>query len=156
MAFGIGTHPTTSGAMKMLDSLLTYPPRHLLDVGCGSGILSIAAAKLGHRATGCEIDPVAVKNAQTNIELNEVSSQVNVLVGSADDVAGQFDLVVANIIAPVLIDIAGAISNRATDQLILSGLLAEQERQVLAAYPNFGVRERTQDGSWVVLLLEAL
>ncbi len=156
LAFGTGTHPTTAGAMAMLDKLLgSEPPQHILDVGCGSAILSIGAARLGHRATGCEIDPIAARNGRENVDRNGLANRVQVITGSAEDVEGDFELVVANIIAPVLVEIADPIQQRARRKLILSGLLRSQEEMVINAYNQFQLLYKVEHGEWLVLQLEA-
>lgn len=157
LAFGTGSHATTQTACALLDTLLaSHPPCTVLDVGCGSAILGIGAALLGHRAVGVEIDPVAVDSARENLALNGVTAQVTLSVGSAEDVEGTFPIVLANIIAPVLIAIAAPIAARVAPGgvLILSGLLDHQEADVRAAYPDFTVTERrVQAERWVALQL---
>ncbi|MCB9521784.1 MAG: 50S ribosomal protein L11 methyltransferase [Myxococcales bacterium] len=157
LAFGTGSHATTRAAATVLDELLAEgPPTTLLDVGAGSAILAIGAALLGHRAVGVEIDPTAVENARDNVALNGVTEQVTLHVGSVDVVDGPFPVVVANIIAPILIELAPEITARVTDHgtLVLSGLLTSQEAAVRAAYPAFDVLERRiQDGDWLALRL---
>lgn len=157
MAFGTGTHETTRGAMIALDELLTAragTPTTLLDVGCGSAILTLAAWKLGADARGVEIDPVAVKNARHNLELNGGDlDTVPLDVGSASDVEGTFDVVVANIIAPILMEIAPSVSARAHGDLILSGMLAHEREAVLAAYPDFTLIAASEEGPWSILHL---
>ena len=156
MAFGTGTHETTRGAMKALDAYFAggIAPT-VLDVGSGSGVLSLAAWRLGAaRTVGVEIDPVAVENALHNRDLNgATAAQVDLLVGSAADVEGTFDLVLANIIAPILIEIAPEIAAKAGADLILSGMLAHEKDAVLAAYPDFEVVEEAMEGQWVVIRL---
>ncbi len=152
LAFGTGTHATTRGVARMLDRLLaSRPGAALLDVGCGSGILSIAAKRLGHPATGVEIDPVALENARHNARLNGV--ELDLRVGSAADVEGRFPIVVANILATILVDIAPEVRARVGGDLVLSGLLPSQESAVLAAYAPLEVVTREAEGEWVVLHL---
>jgi len=163
LAFGTGTHATTRGVMKVLDQWLgDRAPVHILDVGCGSGILSIAAAHLGHRATGVEIDESAVASARENVTLNGVDGRVDLLHGDAGVIDGQYPLVVANILAKILIEIAPIIRARCGGDLILSGLLPQQRADVLAAYDaapkgedggEMMVIDEHQEGEWLVLLL---
>ncbi len=161
LAFGTGTHETTRGVMAALDEWLgDRPPLELLDVGCGSGILSIAAAKLGHRAIGVEIDDVALVNARENVARNGVAERVALHHGSADLPAlgaRRFPLVVANILAVILVEIAPAIAARCAPggALILSGMLVDQVDRVRAAYPGFTTEAQTQEGPWVILRLRA-
>lgn len=156
MAFGTGSHATTRGVMQAVDALLgDRPPLSVLDVGTGSGILAIAAALLGHPVIGVEIDEMAVRNARENVAANGVT--VDLRVGSAADVTGQFDLVIANIIAPILIEIAPAVMARVAGDLLLSGVLDWQVDDVLAAYAPMRLIERTlvadADSPWTVLHL---
>ena len=154
LAFGTGGHATTRAVMSTLDRILADRPQtRLLDVGCGSGILSIAAALMGHRAVGIEIDATALKNARANITANGVDDRVSVLEGSADATDETFTLVVANIIAPILIEIAPQICARAAETLILSGVLADQVSSVRAAYPDFALVTAAAEGPWQALHL---
>lgn len=161
LAFGTGTHETTRGVMAALDDWLgERPPLELLDVGCGSAILSIAAAKLGHRAIGVEIDDVALQNARENVARNAVQARVTLHHGSADHPAldgRRFPLVLANILAVILVEIAPAIRARCAPggALILSGMLVDQVERVRAAYPGFVVERRLEEGPWVILVLRA-
>lgn len=161
LAFGTGTHETTRGVTRMLDGWLgDRPPLDVLDVGCGSGILSIAAAKLGHRAVGVEIDRTALHNAAENVARNGVGDRVALHAGSADLPAlgdRRFPLVVANILAVILIEIAPAIAARCAPggALILSGMLHDQVERVRAAYPGFALDERLDEGPWAILRLRA-
>ena len=157
MAFGTGTHATTRGVLKMLsDCLAGVPALTVLDVGCGSGILSIAAARLGHRALGVEIDGDALVNARENVSRNEVETEVQLQEGSAAQVSGKFPLVVANILAHILIEIASDLMNRCGGELILSGLLESQESAVLEAFPAMELLERRLEGEWVILRMRPL
>lgn len=158
LAFGTGTHETTRAVMRVLDDRLgDRPPLDVLDVGCGSGILSIAVAKLGHRAVGIEIDPVAAQNAVENVARNGVGDRVRLVVGSADAVEGRFPLVVANILAVILVEIAPQIAARCAPggTLVLSGMLHEQVERVRAAYAGFALEARVDEGPWAVLVLRA-
>jgi len=162
LAFGTGTHATTRGVMKCLDQWLGQrAPIHLLDIGCGSGILSIAAAHLGHRSTGVEIDESAVASARENVVRNGVEEHVTLIHGDANAIEGRFPLVVANILAKILIEIAPTVLERCGGDLILSGLLPKQKADVLGAYGVSAVGQsgemmlvdESQEGEWLVLLL---
>lgn len=158
MAFGTGTHETTRGVIKALDDALAADPSTaVLDVGCGSAILAIAAALLGHRAVGVEIDGEALDNARRNIARNRVGDRVELVLGSADAVAERFGVVVANILASTLIEIASQIIARCAPggALILSGVLAHQFDAVRAAYADFALVERRMEGEWVIAVLRA-
>ena len=133
MAFGTGSHPTTRLCLEWLERKVT-DGASLLDYGCGSGILAIAAARLGAREVlGVDIDPQAVSAAQSNAERNEVSAR---FADSAREIKGQFDIVVANILSNPLKALAPAICShvRPGGQLALSGILADQAEELIAAY----------------------
>lgn len=138
MAFGTGTHETTQLCIEALEA---HPPRRLLDVGTGTGILSIAALKLGtSRAKGTDIDPVAVHAARENAENNGVAAAF-VANDDAPDAEGTWDGVVANILAGTLLEMRDVIL-RAVPQggrLWLSGILVDQERAVREAYAAAGL-----------------
>jgi len=106
MAFGTGTHPTTRMCLKAIENLIlkgTKPIHSMLDVGIGSGILSIAAAKLGiKKVVGIDIDPIALRYAKQNIEKNQVVDKVAVKEGSLKKLEESFNLVVANILSDVI------------------------------------------------------
>lgn len=154
LAFGTGTHATTQLAASLLrDHLSSQTDLKVLDQGCGSAILSLLAAKLGHTVLGVEIDPMAVRSAQENIPLNQLPhGQVRVEVGDRLP-KGDFDLIVMNIIAPVLIDLAPEVDQSSSNELILSGLLVDQEPQVLQAYQAWEITRREMSGDWVGLIL---
>ncbi|WP_412478693.1 50S ribosomal protein L11 methyltransferase [Azonexus sp. IMCC34839] len=133
MAFGTGSHPTTRLCLEWLEKTVT-PGVSLLDYGCGSGILAIAGAKLGAaRVAGVDIDPQAVVAAQANAERNGVVAQ---FADSAEPVAGEYDLVVANILSNPLRVLAPAICAhvRSGGRLALSGILREQADEIIAIY----------------------
>ncbi|MBI2309051.1 MAG: 50S ribosomal protein L11 methyltransferase [Rhodocyclales bacterium] len=133
MAFGTGSHPTTRLCLEWLERTV-QPGQDLLDYGCGSGILAIAAARLGASpVTGVDIDPQAVLAADANAARNEVSAR---FTDSAAPLTGQFDLVVANILANPLKALAPAICGhvRPGGQLALSGILAEQADELIGIY----------------------
>ena len=157
LAFGTGTHATTQLAAQLLvKSLKGQMPLKVLDQGCGSGILSLIAAHLGHTVTGVEIDPMATRSANDNLPLNQFSTK-NIRFIVSDSVPKEsFDLVVANIIAPVLIDLAPQIKMTCQNTIILSGLLKDQEPQVLKAYADWEPIERISRGEWLGLILKKM
>jgi len=135
LAFGTGTHPTTALCLEWLDGL-PLTGRTMLDFGCGSGVLAIAALKLGcHSATAMDIDPQAVIATSKNAERNDVADRLRVC-GRADDIGGHFHVVVANILAGPLVQFAESITSRVAGRgmLALSGILCEQADAVMAAY----------------------
>ncbi len=136
MAFGTGSHPTTRLCLEWLERCV-LPGMSVLDYGCGSGILAIAAARLGAtEVVGVDIDPQAVTSARNNAESNRVSARFQ---DSARPLTGQFDRVVANILANPLKVLAPAISAhvRPGGGLALSGILVEQADDLIAAYAPF-------------------
>lgn len=133
MAFGTGSHPTTRLCLEWLERNVTTGCT-LLDYGCGSGILAIAAAKLGAGAvSGVDIDPQAVEAAKANAERNGVTAR---FADSAEALAGEYDVVVANILSNPLKVLAPAICAhvRPGGKLALSGILAEQAEEIIAIY----------------------
>jgi ribosomal protein L11 methyltransferase len=157
LAFGTGTHATTAMCLEWLDSL-DLQGRSLLDFGCGSGVLAIAALKLGcGHAHAVDIDAQAVLATRCNAAQNDVQARLTV-TASAEDIAGPFDVVVANILAGPLAERAAAIVKqlRAGGWLGLSGILSEQAGEVVEAYApwvDFDAPEfRTQGGqTWTRL-----
>lgn len=135
LAFGTGTHATTAMCLEWLDSL-DPQGNTLLDYGCGSGVLAIAALKLGFdRAHAMDIDPQAVLATRRNAEQNNVDRRLTV-TSSKDDIEGSFDVVVANILAGPLAKLAPGIAEHlgAGGLLGLSGILSEQAADIHAAY----------------------
>jgi ribosomal protein L11 methyltransferase len=133
MAFGTGSHPTTRLCLEWLERNVA-PGCTLLDYGCGSGILAIAAARLGAGAvSGVDIDPQAVEAARANAERNGVTARFE---DSAQALAGEYDVVVANILSNPLKVLAPAICAhvRAGGRLALSGILAEQAEEIIGIY----------------------
>ncbi len=141
-AFGAGTHPSTRLLAEWLEGELTGGER-VLDVGCGSGVLALVAARLGAaEAVGIDIEPAAVSAAQANARrngLDGVASFSTALVGSSE--LGTFDVVVANITADVLMPLAGDIAARVAPdgRLAVSGISAAQTSSVAAAYRPHGI-----------------
>ena len=136
MAFGTGSHPTTRLCLEWLERNVTAGCS-LLDYGCGSGILAIAAARLGAgQVAGVDIDPQAVEAARANAERNGVTA---VFADSADPVAGEYDVVVANILSNPLRVLAPAICAhvRPGGRLALSGILREQVDEIIAIYAQW-------------------
>lgn len=161
MAFGTGLHPTTELCLRWIEEL-PIAGASVLDAGAGSGILSIAAAKLGAASIDAvEIDQVAVKALRHNLELNGLTESVQVLSGDVAEVlppGKAYDLIVANIISSILIQVSDALTAAARPgtTLILSGVITEREAEVLETYTakGFQLRERRVGGDWVSLLME--
>jgi len=162
MAFGTGHHQTTALCLEALDRLeaggVIRSGQRFLDLGTGSGILGIAAAKLGLVGLGLDIDPVAIDNALENAALNRVEDRLELGAGSIDSLPGDrtFDCILANILANPLIDMAEAICRRLARPgvLVLSGILTEQAERVEAAYvaQGLGRAEVFQSGEWTLLV----
>jgi len=135
LAFGTGTHPTTALCLEWLDAL-PLRDKTLLDYGCGSGVLAIAALKLGCRsATAMDIDPQAVVATRQNADRNQVGGRL-IVCDNAEDIPGRYDVVVANILAGPLVEYAESITSvlKRHGMLALSGVLCEQATAVAAAY----------------------
>ncbi|MFZ5581334.1 MAG: 50S ribosomal protein L11 methyltransferase [Pseudomonadota bacterium] len=151
MAFGTGSHPTTRLCLEWLERYVTADCS-LLDYGCGSGILAIAAARLGaNPVTGVDIDPQAVDAAKANAERNGVSAH---FADSREPIDGQFDILIANILANPLKALAPALAAhvRPGGWLALSGILAEQEEELMAIYsPWFAMAVADRREGWVCL-----
>jgi ribosomal protein L11 methyltransferase len=162
MAFGTGHHQTTALCLEALDRLeadgVLKPGQSFLDLGTGSGILGIAAAKLGLVGQGLDIDPVAIDNAHENAALNLVESCFEPATGSIVDipVERRFDCILANILANPLVDMAEAICARLTSPgvLVLSGILREQASRVEDAYLAQGLPapQISHSGEWTLLV----
>jgi ribosomal protein L11 methyltransferase len=174
MAFGTGTHPTTQLCLELMEKIfedgssnfvhassIVRSPGSVIDVGCGSGILSIAALKLGAKsALGVDIDAGSIVNARENAEANEVGDELMLEVGSVQEILdGRFafrqaSLVLANILAPVIVRLFDSGLARLIDEngmIILSGILEEQASRVIEAAQAKGLKmnERKQMGDWV-------
>lgn len=163
MSFGTGQHGTTRGCLQLLDTLARGPaPLSLVDIGCGSGILAIAAARLGYRdILALDNDPVAVRIATGNARHNGVADGIAFQVAALGTIPlpRRFDVVVANILAEVLIAHAGvlaqAVSPVAPARLVLSGILASQADDVIAAFAPLAFRPvaHLPREEWITLCL---
>ena len=184
MAFGTGTHPTTQLCLELLEKAIfdiqessgeasdlsegariSNRELRIIDIGCGSGILSIAALKLGaSQALGVDIDPESIINARENADTNGVGEELILGAGSVQEISdGKFalqkaPLVVANILAPVIVRLFEAGLAKLIDEngtLILSGILFEQEQSVIEAAQANGLKMngRSQASDWVALRL---
>ena len=151
MAFGTGSHPTTRLCLEWLERTVSTDIS-ILDYGCGSGILAIAAAKLGAKEVlGVDIDLQAVSAAKSNAELNTVSARFE---DSTKEIKGQFDIVVANILSNPLKALAPAICAhvRPGGRLALSGILTEQSDDLIEAYsPYVALSVADSRDGWVCL-----
>jgi len=164
MAFGTGTHPTTQLCLELMETRV-LPGMDVIDVGCGSGILSIAAILLGAKhAYGADVSPAAVKSSLENSAINKTESSLTFIQGSVDEITlGAFDIIEAPL---VIVNILATIIMRLFDEnlaslaapggvLILSGILEPQSEQVLQKAQQFGLRllEKREIEDWVALCL---
>ncbi len=158
LAFGTGTHPTTAMCLKQLDVLIE-PGMSVVDYGCGSGILAIAAIKLGAKvAVGVDNDPQAITASKTNAERNDIDAdRFRVYLPDAFDAAawqGQADVVVANILAGPLAQLAPTLKAliKPGGYLLLAGLLVDQAQRLIDAYlPELSLSAANDLDGWVLL-----
>lgn len=160
-AFGTGQHETTHGCLCALDELVgKISPKNILDLGAGSGVLAIAAAKLWPvQIIASDIDPIATETAAQNTEINDVPFITTLTSDGFEGIeVKSFDLITANILAGPLRDMAEDITVHLAPKgvLILSGLLTTQEEGVLEAYKNQGLQLKKKYilGEWSTLVLE--
>lgn len=159
-AFGSGEHETTAACLELLAGLPPAAGSTVLDLGCGTGILAIAAIKLGAaRALCIDNDPDAVASCRRNAELNGVGHKVTTHTGTlADAPEGTHDLILANIYGDILLSQAASLTSRARPgaPMILSGILHEQAFDVKKCYERLGCATRTNRmlGEFCALLLE--
>ena len=159
MAFGTGTHDTTRLCLELLEECVT-PATHILDVGTGSGILSVGGVLLGApSALGVDIDPVAVKVAKENSELNGTSDRTEFICGDlTDKVRGKFEIVTANIVADVIIRLLGTVKNYLVKggAFIISGIIDTRADEVENACREAGfvTEKRLEHGGWVAIMMK--
>jgi ribosomal protein L11 methyltransferase len=164
-AFGTGHHGTTAGCMIILDAILKQrQPRRIFDLGCGTGVLAIAAAKACHvRVLATDIDPEAVRVTKLNAALNNLGPHIKALTASglhhhAIRAAGPFDLIFANILARPLVSLAQGLCKLVEPggTIILSGLTRDQLRWVSAAYKSRGLvpTHVVKIENWVALAMK--
>jgi ribosomal protein L11 methyltransferase len=166
MAFGTGLHPTTRLCLAGIETWADAgrfdrgTARHggsrVLDVGCGSGILAIAAGLFGaEEVLGVDTDPIAIEATAANARRNRLGRRIAARIGSLPSGAGPFDLVLANLIASVLVALAEdlAAELRPTGRLLASGIFVDRETEVAAALEGAGLHVvgRSSEGDWVAL-----
>ncbi len=161
-AFGTGHHPTTAGCLRLLDRFAGFAPKSIFDLGCGSAVLAIAAAKLWDRnVLASDVDETSVAIAEENATVNSVADKVKVVAAAGFDhadiaEAAPFDFVFANILAGPLSDLAPDMAKhvKKNGRVMLAGLMSEQEDGVRAAYEAQGFRQinRVDHDTWPVLL----
>ena len=166
MAFGTGHHGTTLGCLRAIDRMAEagVSPARVADIGCGSGVLAMAAARLWPAdVIAADIDPVAIEVTEANLAANGLEGRVETLVAPGFDdprLSGPFDLVLANILKGPLMDLAGPMARALAEggTAVLSGLLVEQGEDVVAHYRKFGfeLREREDIVDWTTLNLRRI
>jgi len=160
-AFGTGHHPTTAMCIEALEEILMAGDvDSVLDVGTGSGILAIAALTMGvPRAVGVDIDAGALEIAAGNAHLNNVADRLQFVLGGPEALDGKWPVVVANVLAAPLIDMAPVLVQRlgSRGSLVLSGIACSLESEVRRAYQHFGIRHKRSEtrAGWAVVIAEA-
>ena len=162
LAFGTGSHPTTKLCLETLEKYIDETST-VLDIGCGSGILSIASLLLGaQNAFGVDIDSLAVKTALANAAENGFdSSKFNVVQGNlSDKVTGKFNVVVANIVADIIMEFNKEVSKFLTDDgvYITGGIIESREDEVLYSFAQngFEIKERFEEKGWLVFVVQKI
>jgi len=155
MAFGTGTHETTRLCLKALEKY--YRGGSFLDVGTGTGILAIAAAKMfpEARVEAVDTDAEAVEIARENARLNDVGDKIIFRVGTVEEQTSSADFICANLTAPVIVDLLPLLLGATCGRLVLSGILDSQIELVEANLRELGaaILESEQDGEWVALVV---
>lgn len=154
LAFGSGHHPTTEGCLGAIAKHVRAGKR-VLDVGCGSGILGIAAARLGASVDICDTDELALSSSRENFSLNGVAFE-NAWVGSAAKARGEYDVVIANIVADILVFIALDLKSKTKRGgiLILSGIVDKYRQKVLDKFSDLRLLDTLCKEEWVTLILK--
>lgn len=159
MAFGAGDHPTTRLCVGALETLRAAapPPLPVLDAGTGTGVLAIAAAKLGlSPVTALDIDPFCRASCTRNVVRNRVEKDVSALLLSLDLLEGQFGLALANVAPRQLVAMSGILADKVRQGglLLISGFQEDSEARVLAAYDDeFALSWKREEDGWLALLL---
>lgn len=155
LAFGTGLHETTRLCMELLEKYVKNGMT-VLDVGCGSGILSVASLLLGaENACGVDIDEMSVKTAEENAKLNSVENKFNAVCGDlTEKVSGQYDIITANIVADIIIKLTDDIENYMNRETIyiMSGIIDVRENDVKTKLEDrFEIIEERAEGGWIAL-----
>jgi len=154
MAFGTGTHPTTTLCLRTLEGVVK-PGQRVFDLGTGSGILAIAAAKLGAKVDAVDLDSVAIRVAHENVDLNRVNDRVRVVRGDLGTVlTGQADVVIANIIADVILILLPDLKRllHPDGEFLASGIIENRAEDVEEGLKEAGfeIVERLEDSGWIL------
>ena len=161
MAFGTGHHETTRSSLVLMEKYAVMCAKErFLDLGAGTGLLAIAASRLGYRhIVAVDTDPLAIEATRKNVELNQVTN-VDIREGSVFEAPGTFDCIAANIISGVLVQLAPALPSHLKPGgiAVLSGILRGQENEVMKATTQAGLKllEQYRDGKWVSLVLVSM
>jgi len=152
LAFGSGHHATTFSCLEAVSDYIKAGDR-VIDVGCGSGILGLAAKKLGATVALCDTDPISVDSCKENFRLNDETYDM-LWEGSVDKAKGTYDVVIANIIADVLRFLANDLKSAVKENgyLILSGILDKKEELVKASFSDLTLQKRIHKDEWVTLI----
>ena len=160
-SFGKGGHPTTKLCIGALEKLFKNEQiETVLDVGCGSAVLSIASATLGaEKIIGVDIDNAITLEANSNVEKNGFTSKIGIILGSVEDVSNKFDLVVANILIASILAISQDLVNRLNPQgtILLSGIKDEEKQQAIDKFSELGFHldEMFEEKGWVALVFKS-
>lgn len=153
LAFGTGHHPTTASCLRAVAKYVKAGDS-VMDVGCGSGILAMAALLKGAVVDACDTDPLSVENALANAEQNNLSYR-RIWEGPVQESEEKYNVIIANIVADVLVFIAGDLKKRLANEgiLILSGIMDKYEDKVLRSYKALELTERIVENEWVTLVM---
>lgn len=156
LAFGTGTHETTNLCLNLLEKYIESGSK-VLDIGCGSGILSVASILLGAKsATGVDVDELAVKTAGENAEINNVSDKFTAICGNlTDKIHGKFNIIVANIVADVIIELNKSVKGymHKHSVYLMSGIIAPKEAEVLNSLESdFNVIDIKRKNGWIAIV----
>ncbi|MDY0238023.1 MAG: 50S ribosomal protein L11 methyltransferase [Campylobacterales bacterium] len=154
LAFGSGHHESTYGCLLALQKYVKEDAT-MLDVGCGSGILAIAATKLGALSSICDTDEIAIKSANKNAKLNEVTFKKQ-WIGSVNSKDEKYDLVVANIVADVLMGLSKDLKEtlKSNGVLILSGILEKYSQNIKEKFAPLALMEEIKDNQWCTMIFK--
>ena len=156
LAFGTGTHETTNLCLNLLEKYIESGSK-VLDIGCGSGILSVASILLGAKSTtGVDVDELAVKTAVENAEINNVSDKFTAICGNlTDKIHGKFNIIVANIVADVIIELNKSVKEymHKHSVYLMSGIIAPKEAEVLNSLESdFNVIDIKRKNGWIAIV----